>query len=716
MTAESTLLNATTVAGSDADINAAVAAAAIDPTTRMFVSQFATALAEKFSAELGTKLQEVREDIAKKSARAEQSDGEGKGDGEEGKEGDSEAGDKKLTTKEMIDDLCKLDSIYDSEGNRKFVPWDASRCGNAGDEEIGSDEYSKWVMVLRRVFEHDGRTVRKTKLDIKSPLIRKILRDVVTDEQATMESEKASIEWPNSNVFRYRNQIREAAEKDGELAVRHISVLMKLIEKDFASKISDVENMFPKSTSTYGILREAFWAGDLIVDRCSGFKRAYRLVDVSYYESEWDNEYYLDIEAQYIDYNGEEFGTSFEHFRIKQYKGVKYLYDLPVFPIKYLPQKDELLASLLARGKKFVSLKGQNFKTYNGICHTLDHCRPLPVHVDSRIMIDTATFNRINPDFSVDVQSIASELVDGELTDEHLILLTNKIGVFSFQNKTFYHGKIENVHPIAFNEKVFDQLVLPQKQKELIRVLVQNHQSKSGDTGFDDFVEGKGKGLVSVLHGPPGVGKTMTAEAVAEFTKRPLYIVTSGELGADPSEMEREMERVLDLAMTFRAVLLIDEADVFLEQRTMNDLIRNALVSIFLRQLEYYQGILFLTTNRVGTFDDAFHSRIHISLHYTHLSLDAREKVWRNFAASMLTRNPDCLALNEEDYKKLAQTNLNGRQIKNIFRTCQALAADKGEPICMEHMNTVLEIMSSFDLEKAKISAQKVGGAGIERE
>lgn len=90
----------------------------------------------------------------------------------------------------------------------------------------------------------------------------------------------------------------------------------------------------------------------------------------------------------------------------------------------------------------------------------------------------------------------------------------------------------------------------------------------------------------------------MTAEAVAEYTKRPLFIVTSGELGSQPGEMEAELQRVLDLAKTFRAVLLLDEADVFLEQRTCHDLVRNALVSIFLRQLEYYQGILFLTTNR----------------------------------------------------------------------------------------------------------------------
>lgn len=310
-------------------------------------------------------------------------------------------------------------------------------------------------------------------------------------------------------------------------------------------------------------------------------------------------------------------------------------------------------------------------------------------------MVDTETFNRINSDFAISVSPITSELVDGALTDEHMILCTSTIPIFSFQDKQFYNASVTNISEIAFNDKVFDQLVLPAAQKELVRVLVQNH---SKGAAFDDFVEGKGKGLVSVLHGPPGVGKTMTAEAVAEFTRRPLYIVTSGELGASPGAMENELKRVLDLAKTFRAVLLLDEADVLLEQRSTNDLVRNALVSIFLRQLEYYQGILFLTTNRVATFDEAFHSRIHISLHYQNLTPAARETVWRNFGATM------DVDLDAADYTALAQHTLNGRQVKNVFRTAQALAADKSERINMGHMTTVLQVMEGFDLARMKSS------------
>ena len=84
-------------------------------------------------------------------------------------------------------------------------------------------------------------------------------------------------------------------------------------------------------------------------------------------------------------------------------------------------------------------------------------------------------------------------------------------------------------------------------------------------------------------------------------------MVSAGELGTDSRYLEMELQKILDICHAWGAILLLDEADVFLEERNMHDIHRNALVSIFLRQLEYFQGILFLTTNRVqvGIFPDA---------------------------------------------------------------------------------------------------------------
>jgi SpoVK/Ycf46/Vps4 family AAA+-type ATPase len=131
----------------------------------------------------------------------------------------------------------------------------------------------------------------------------------------------------------------------------------------------------------------------------------------------------------------------------------------------------------------------------------------------------------------------------------------------------------------------------------------------SGNWEFDDFVAGKGKGLVGLLYGEPGLGKTYTAEAIAETARMPLYSVSSGALGSDVETISTRLTHILDLATHWRAVLLVDEADVFLTKRTIADLERNAIVSVFLREIEYYPGILILTTNRAESIDAAFRSK-----------------------------------------------------------------------------------------------------------
>jgi len=124
-----------------------------------------------------------------------------------------------------------------------------------------------------------------------------------------------------------------------------------------------------------------------------------------------------------------------------------------------------------------------------------------------------------------------------------------------------------------------------------------------------------------------------------------------------------------------------------LEARDNYDLERNKLVSIFLRTLEYYEGILFLTTNRVDNIDSAFQSRIHISMEYPPLNIESRLKVWKNF----LDRGSEH-QLDDAQLMELAAIDLNGRQIKNILKTSQLLACRRKVPLEYEHLRTVLSI------------------------
>ena len=228
----------------------------------------------------------------------------------------------------------------------------------------------------------------------------------------------------------------------------------------------------------------------------------------------------------------------------------------------------------------------------------------------------------------------------------------------------------------------------------MVRSLVHNHfmnkGTEAGDEDDDrenDVVRGKGKGLILLLHGAPGVGKTSTAECVAEANGKMLFPITCGDLGTTAADVERELSDKFHLAELWDCVLLLDEADVFLAQRTKYDVKRNSLVSVFLRVLEYFTGILFLTTNRVGAFDEAFKSRIHVSLYYPPLDWTQTQAIWYMHMKRLMEKKArKGVILHIDEARILAfarkhyivttpkKANWNGRQIRNAFQTATALA------------------------------------------
>lgn len=176
----------------------------------------------------------------------------------------------------------------------------------------------------------------------------------------------------------------------------------------------------------------------------------------------------------------------------------------------------------------------------------------------------------------------------------------------------------------------------------------------------------------------------MTAEAVSEHLRRPLYSVRSlletsppiltvqisaRELSHDSAKMEVQLSRVFQIANHWNALILLDEADVYLEQGSTHDVTRNKLVSVFLRKTEYCERIMFLTTNRVSNFDEAILSRIHLMLKYNELSLESRDQIWRHFLRRACTSNGAAVVAHEE-IKRLAETVLNGRQVGSQCITC----------------------------------------------
>ncbi|KAK3998263.1 hypothetical protein QBC44DRAFT_314084 [Cladorrhinum sp. PSN332] len=300
-----------------------------------------------------------------------------------------------------------------------------------------------------------------------------------------------------------------------------------------------------------------------------------------------------------------------------------------------------------------------------------------------------------------------SKTTENRFTDDEIILMSYRVFGFVLRSRKWAKLDLNCLRPIgtrknsnttdeeerptqhADQETSFDQLVLPRGHKDMVLSLITQHfrDKDLGRSGDDqvDIVRGKGKGLIMLLHGAPGVGKTSTAECVAELFHKPLFQITCGDLGTTAKEVESSLEHNFTLANKWDCILLLDEADVFLARRSSSDFIRNGLVAVFLRVLEYYAGILFLTTNRVGDFDEAFASRIHISLHYPPLDeLSTRAVFQLNFkrikkrfqdTGRRLNLDEVDLCVYATDYwRNNPKSRWNGRQIRNACQTALALS------------------------------------------
>ena len=166
------------------------------------------------------------------------------------------------------------------------------------------------------------------------------------------------------------------------------------------------------------------------------------------------------------------------------------------------------------------------------------------------------------------------------------------VKVFDLDHHEFLIIHTDNLSPYVYDSTLIHKLVLAEEKKSLVHMLV-----AGSSENMSDIVKGKMSGVIVIATGAPGTGKTLTAEVFSEEIKRPLYVVQCSQLGTNEETLEKELTKVLARASRWKAILLIDEADVYIHERG-DDIQQNAIVGVFLRVLEYYRGVLFMTSNR----------------------------------------------------------------------------------------------------------------------
>lgn len=240
--------------------------------------------------------------------------------------------------------------------------------------------------------------------------------------------------------------------------------------------------------------------------------------------------------------------------------------------------------------------------------------------------------------------------------------------VFDMDKHDYLRIHVGNLNPYPWNKSLIDKLIIKQQDKDLIDLLM----NQTGNA-VEDIIRGKMSGVIVLATGLPGIGKTLTAEVFSEMIEKPLYTVQCSQLGLNVNEIESNLKNILDRASRWNAILLIDEADVYIRRRD-NDIQQNAIVGVFLRLIEYYRGVLFMTSNRGNEIDDAIISRATAWIRYEMPSKDLLGEIWKVLAKQYGAKFSDA------DVKVFLKElpNISGRTVRNLLKLARLLAGPDG--------------------------------------
>ncbi|ENH68777.1 Fidgetin-like protein 1 [Fusarium oxysporum f. sp. cubense race 1] len=646
--------------------------------------------------------------------------------------------DEEKKEKVMVGLLTESKDLYakfDKNGDRSWT----DKYPDDLEEAAENEETQKYAVIIRKRKPKEADSNKPLDIDslvIQSPYLKRVLGKVFEDYPGIVTDVSRLKFHAPFECFVHRWGQFTAAKDDpnyDQITREHVSLLHKIMRDELGEIIQLREDYFKNRAVAFEHVWTLFPPGCTVWGSVKGRPVAVRFDSGYLAKTQCGGLAYM-MNCKGIDWDGRSMGWCDITMQINDFPGTAPFSSLSCYPLEYHPNHDQARNMLLERGRKFESLAGYHYKAYSGTAiWWVNATKSRKETVNSRIVIDGANWEKQNPDHTVwlnyltgdgpvassDRDSDAGNDDDDEdyysdcyndsgvkkpefdddqrapLSEEQLIMTSPMVRGYALKNKRWMEFFIDDVTEVKFNEKAFDSLVLPADQKELILAFAQS-QVKFKNV-FDDIISGKGKGIIMLLSGGPGIGKTLTAESVAEEMKVPLYIMSAGDLGSDAYDIEENLQRILEMVANWNAVLLLDECDVFLEARSAHDIERNRIVSIFLRMLEYYEGILFLTTNRVKDMDQAFQSRIHMSLEYPPLDNTARESVWRGFLSRAISvdakiEGESAHEITEGEIKALAGLELNGRQIKNVLKTANLLACHKGEKLAFTHLRTVLRV------------------------
>ena len=252
---------------------------------------------------------------------------------------------------------------------------------------------------------------------------------------------------------------REAEALDSTTK-EHVDLFYNIFEEELSDTLERKKDLIQNSVITYSLLWTLFEPNEMVISN-SDFPRGYLFPKASTKSPTGD----LFLTCKYFEFTGKKFDYSEEVFLVNAFVGTKPIMSLPVYPLKYHPEKDAVRKTLIFQGKHWEEHKGYHYMQYDGLALGFsDYGLTKRLHVKSRIIIDAEAFSIFHSDVPIHV---AGKDIAQELTDKQRMITSNMVYGYSLIDKEWLKFYLRNVSGIEWDSHAFESLVLPREQQDL---------------------------------------------------------------------------------------------------------------------------------------------------------------------------------------------------------------------------------------------------------
>ncbi|KAG2349274.1 hypothetical protein BDR05DRAFT_1056135 [Suillus weaverae] len=444
-------------------------------------------------------------------------------------------------------------------------------------------------------------------------------------------------------------------------AVQQLDILLLLLKEEFKPITERLKHAIVHGRIPRDLLEFYFQKNQqyYYLDDNNDFD-AFRLI--STYYDDFDQTFTLNGEGAF--WNGSKWLTLERGRMVKLAEGSLILADF-----RTMKMTPEICARLTERGSKYASLAGVHHRLFRG----------------RRIMVDRLGWNTFGYNHADDTPFPFPLLRDRSKAQDNddilpvpkddIALLPRFMPGFDLERKSWGLFDVDEVEPIKFNENAWKHIVLDESSKNVIEGVV-----GAFDFSKEAMADEEQTGLIILLHGPSGTGKTATVEAIADHFRRPLYSLSVCSLPLDTTLLVDTLTSRLDAARSWNAIVLIEAGDILMQTQRhepiMEDLVR---ISTILEFFEQHRCIVFVTARTTST---AYMSHFAMTIQYPELDGDSRQTMWTN----MLSGEENNIS--RRDIEELSRVAVNGRAMRNIHTTAKALARSSKQPLSLHHLKT----------------------------